>query len=160
LKKLKIYVETSVIGGLIDREPPGRHELARAFLDAIIGGDKFDAFVSVLVIDEIMRAPAQLVQAFHAYLSAGSLSVLERTEEADALARRYVTEGVISERDFNDALHLAIATVNGMDLVVSWNFSHMVNVERIRGINGVNMLAGYPQIDVRSPEEVWNETGR
>ena len=160
MKKLKVCIETSVIGGLIDTEPDGRQALAGAFLGAIIRGDKFDAFVSVLVVDEIMRAPAELVRAFETFLDESGLSVLERTEEADELARRYIAAGVIPPGEFNDALHHAIATVNELDLVVSWNFRHMVNVERIRGVNGVNMLAGYSQIDVRSPEEVWNETGR
>ena len=71
LKKLKVYVETSVIGGLIDTEPPGRQALARALLEALVLGDKFDACISVLVIDEIMRAPEKLVQAFASFLSAG-----------------------------------------------------------------------------------------
>ena len=84
--------------------------------------------------------------------------ILERSAEAEELADRYVSEGIIPESHSDDALHLAMATVAEADMVVSWNFRHMVNVARIRGVNGVNLITGYRQIDVRSPEEVLGET--
>lgn len=76
------------------------------------------------------------------------------TSEALALQERYLAAGVVPESAQEDALHVAIATVHRADLVVSWNFRHIVNVERIRLFNAVNLVEGYQPIEIRSPREV------
>jgi len=79
---------------------------------------------------------------------------IELTEEASDLARRYVQEGILGETKWVDAQHIAVATVARVDVLVSWNFRHMVNLERIRGYNSVNLKAGYPLLEIRTPREV------
>jgi hypothetical protein len=76
------------------------------------------------------------------------------TEEASSLAERYISEGVITTSMRLDAQHIEIATVERVDVLVSWNFEHIVNLQRIRGYNSVNLRAGYPLLEIRSPEEV------
>ena len=80
--------------------------------------------------------------------------VPERTEEADELANRYVKAGLIPARYRNDALHLAVAIINDMDAVVSWNFEHLVRLTTRLGVNGLNKMLGYRDIEIVSPEEV------
>ncbi len=75
-------------------------------------------------------------------------------EESIALANAYLKEGVIAERSLSDARHIAIATVERVDVLVSWNFKHIVNLNRIRMINSVNLKFGYSLIEIRSPMEV------
>lgn len=76
------------------------------------------------------------------------------TEEAFDLAKRYIEEGVLGGGKLVDAEHIAIATVNRVDVLVSWNFKHIVNLQRIRGYNSVNLKCGYPLLEIRSPLEV------
>lgn len=76
------------------------------------------------------------------------------TEEAKKLASQYIAENVVGPTSFEDCLHIAIATLAKADVLVSWNFKHIVNAARIRGYNGVNMKLGYAQIDIRTPYEV------
>ncbi len=158
MTKLTVYVDSSVIGGLIDEEPGTRKSVARAFFERLEEGALFEAYISELVTGEIRRGPEHLVREFSELARKVRFRMVERSEESEELAGRYLSEGVIPESQKNDALHLALATVARVDVVVSWNFRHMVNVARIRGVNGVNLIAGYPQIDVRSPEEVLGET--
>ncbi len=75
-----------------------------------------------------------------------------------SLANRYIDEKVISERSFNDAVHIALATIHAVDALISWNFKHIVNLSRIRLYNSVNLKYGYSTIDIRSPREVLYET--
>lgn len=154
---IRAYLDTSVIGGLLDDDPPDWKATTQDLFTTLERGTILEPYVSVLVVDEVMQGPERLIEVFRDVLGKVSLQVLERTEESEELADRYLSQGVVSPSQRNDALHLAIATVAGLDVVLSWNFRHMVNLSRIRGINGVNLLAGYRQIDVRSPREVLDE---
>ena len=75
-------------------------------------------------------------------------------EEASKLAKIYVSGGIIPERFLNDALHIAIASVNGIDTVVSWNLEHIVKIKTMIGVNKINLDRGYKQIFIVTPEEV------
>ncbi len=76
------------------------------------------------------------------------------SEEAESLAEEYLVRGAVPRKFAADALHIAIATLSPSDLLVSWNFKHIVNVFRIRRYNSVNILLGYRQLEIRSPREV------
>lgn len=153
----EVYVDSSVISGLTDEEPPGRKETARDLFRAMEKGDLFEVHISTLVVDEIMRGPEKVVREFRALVEGVDFNVVEPTDEARRLARRYIDEGILPQGERNDALHLAIAAVEGIGLVLSWNYEHMVNVSRIRAVNAINLVEGYRQIDVRAPEEVGYE---
>lgn len=76
------------------------------------------------------------------------------TDEAIKLAKQYVHENVVGKTSFDDCLHIAVATIQKADILVSWNFKHIVNVYRIRGYNSVNLRAGYQTLEIRSPNEI------
>lgn len=84
----------------------------------------------------------------------GDLVELSATLETEGLAREYVRKGVISDNFIDDARHVSIATVNNLDAVVSWNYGHLVNINKIRGVNVINEIMGYKHIEIVSPEEV------
>ncbi|MCX8081727.1 MAG: hypothetical protein N3F09_10880 [Bacteroidia bacterium] len=78
---------------------------------------------------------------------------IETTEEAIELANEYIKEKVVGQTSYADCLHIALATINLADYLVSWNFKHIVNIERIRGYNSINIKNGYKQLEIRSPRE-------
>jgi hypothetical protein len=83
---------------------------------------------------------------------------VELNEEAVNLTDMYLAENVVGRTSRADCFHIAMATINAVDILISWNFKHIVNVTRIRGYNAVNMKLGYPVIDIRSPKEIiYNE---
>ena len=82
------------------------------------------------------------------------IEAIDFTEKASALAEKYITAGVIGAAKRVDAQHIATATVHRVDVLVSWNFRHIVNLNRIRGFNSVNLRNGYPMLEIRTPWEV------
>ena len=90
-------------------------------------------------------------------LPANSIEYISLDEEAIALANAYLRDGAVAESSLSDARHIAIATIARADILVSWNFKHIVNLNRIRRFNAVNLKLGYPTIEIRSPSEVLNE---
>ncbi|KUG25028.1 hypothetical protein ASZ90_005166 [hydrocarbon metagenome] len=85
------------------------------------------------------------------------VNVASINREIIELSNKYILKDIISAKYKADALHIATATIHRVDLIVSWNFKHMVNVRRIREYNSVNLSEGYPTIDIRSPKEVYND---
>jgi len=76
------------------------------------------------------------------------------SDDAVDLANKYITEKVVGKTSFDDCVHIALATIHRADILVSWNFKHIVNVYRIRGYNSVNLKSGYQTLEIRSPKDI------
>jgi len=103
--------------------------------------------------DELDSAPERVKQLVRS-LPVESIEFVELQENVVELATMYIKENVVGKTSFDDCLHIALATIHKADYLVSWNFKHIVNVERIRGYNSVNIKLGYSTIDIRSPREL------
>jgi predicted nucleic acid-binding protein len=148
MKKLEIYLDTSVIGGLFDDE---FKEQSARLVEGIKGG-KVNGVVSEITIRELEDAPDFVKLEFETY--GKKLKVVQVTEEMKELAENYIKEKIITEKFFGDALHIACATVYQVDLLVSWNFKHIVNFNKISRFNAVNLKNGYKSLQIFSPMEV------
>ena len=149
ISKLRIYVDTSVIGGCEAeefREPSRR--LIRRFTQG-----EMTLVLSPLVVEELRASPRRVREVLLG-VPAAYIETLEVTPEADALAAKYIERGALTQRMLPDALHIANAAIAQVDVLVSWNFKHVVNVQRIRTFNEVNREMGYGPLDIRSPREV------
>ncbi|MEW6675336.1 MAG: PIN domain nuclease [Nitrospirota bacterium] len=111
-------------------------------------------YISDEVIREVSRAPEPRKSQLEGLLREINPLLLEADLEAEELAERYIKEGIIPERYRGDALHIAVAVVNGIDAIVSWNFEHIVKLKTRVMVKGVNRLLGYHEIEICSPEEV------
>jgi predicted nucleic acid-binding protein len=147
--KPRIYIDASVVGGCEDDEFA---EDSVRLMDCFASGD-FIPVVSTLTVQELATAPDE-VRKHLAAVSEARIETLQLDAEAKELAEAYIAEGVITARMRADAQHIAIATVARVDVLVSWNFKHIVNLSRIRGYNSVNLRRGYPTIEIRTPREV------
>jgi predicted nucleic acid-binding protein len=147
--KVRVYVDTSVIGGCLDSEFA---EESRALLDMACRGE-FVLLVSYLLLDELRRAPAA-VKGILDSLPETHIEFLRPSAEAFRLRDRYLAEGIVGSGSSDDALHVALATTARADIIVSWNFKHIVHYDKIRMFNGVNLMQGYPTMEIRSPLEV------
>lgn len=121
-------------------------------LDCFARGD-YVLVVSSLTVQELASAPTE-VQKHLAGVPETYIETCQLSNEARELSEAYISEGVISERMRADAQHIAMATVARVDVLVSWNFKHIVNLKRIRGYNSVNLRRGYPTLEIRAPREV------
>jgi hypothetical protein len=128
----------------------------RRLLEGLAEG-RWDGYISTLVLEEVGRAPESVREKIAMELRRSPLAVLEESPESLALAQTYVSAGAIPADYEDDARHIAIATFNDIRVIVSWNFRHMVNIERKRKINSVNLREGHPLLDLVSPWEVSDE---
>jgi hypothetical protein len=146
--KQRIYIDTSVFGGHFDDE---FKEHTVPLFDRIKAGE-FLILYSTVTQDELENAPEKVKKLVKS-LKAELTEFIETTDEVVDLASEYISENVVGQTSYADCLHIALATINRADFLVSWNFKHIVNIERIRGYNSINIKNGYKQLEIRSPRE-------
>ena len=155
MKKLKLYLETSVWNFYFAQDAPEKKALTVQFFDHITD---YEIFISDLVNKEIARASPAASQRLFTLLEQHQPTKLEITAEVLNLAQQYLDEGVLPASAVNDAIHAAVATVNEMDALLSWNLKHLANLNRIPKINGVNLKQGYSKkLELTTPMEVADE---
>ena len=143
------YLDTSVYGGYFDEEFSVD---TIPFFDRILD-DKIQVFVSSLLIAELAGAPEKVRSLIH-QIPVDQQTFIALTEEANILANRYIEEKVVGQTSRADCQHIAMATLVKADVLTSWNFKHIVNLDRIRGYNRINLLMGYNAIEIRTPKEI------
>jgi len=148
-KKTRIYIDTSIVGGFFDEIFSTE---TRTLFDRLKGGNTIFVISDVLK-RELQNAPPQVRDLLQQY-DDSCFEHVETTVEAEALADRYITEGVVGESCLDDCLHIAIASINKVDVLASWNFKHIVNLNRIKGYNGINMREGYITLEIRNPKDL------
>jgi predicted nucleic acid-binding protein len=147
--KKRVYLDTSVIGGCFDE----KFSVASLKLMECIHVGMYEAMLSQVTFDELLGAPEQ-VRAIIDDFSSEEVSIIPTTQEVDELTDAYLLAKIVTPKYREDAAHIAHATIGGADVLVSWNFRHIVNLLRIEGFNDVNKNNGYPPIEIRSPEEL------
>ncbi|WP_446009806.1 PIN domain protein [Candidatus Electrothrix sp.] len=150
MKIQRIYTDTSVIGGCFDSEfTKWSNGLMQDFR---LG--TFKPLLSEIVSAEIENAPAPVQELYQELLALHSAELISVTEEMVELADGYQQHNILTPKYYDDGLHIAIATVTEADLLVSWNFKHIVRAEKIRLFNAVNLENGYRTVQIYSPREV------
>jgi hypothetical protein len=148
-RTLRVYADTSVFGGCFDDE--FRAESVGFFEEVRAG--RFLLLVSDVTLDELSLAPDS-VRRILADLPPAQMEIIDSSVESNDLKQAYLDAGVVGPASRNDAAHIALATIFGADLVVSWNFKHIVHFEKIAGYEGVNSLRGYRSPKIYSPRGV------
>ena len=150
-----VYLETSVISYYTARPSRDIVTAARQTLTQEWWEDareKFDLYVSVLVVEEAKAGGAEAAQRRLAAIS--GLPILEINVAAEQLGKRLIEEGTIPLSRAEDALHISLATVHGMDFLLTWNFRHINNAEMKARIRTVIEASGYESPVICSPEEL------
>jgi hypothetical protein len=149
MKPLRVYIDTSVIGGCLDEE--FAEDSLRVLEAARLG--RLVLLVSAGVLRELASAPPEVNKVF-ASLPPDVLEDVPLSVEIFALRDAYIAAGVVSPRSLDDAAHVAAATVARADAILSWNFRHIVRLDRIKAYNQVNLRDGYGILTIISPREV------
>ncbi len=151
----RVYIDTSVVGGLFDKEFT---EDTVPFFEAVANG-QFIIFVSDLLEAELLRAP-QHVRDFITTLPVEQIENIRLSQAAAELADQYILAKVVGQTSKADCQHIAMATILKADVLVSWNFKHIVNLDKIRGYNGINYQLGHNMIEIRTPKEIINHDNK
>ncbi|MCF6156865.1 MAG: PIN domain-containing protein [Candidatus Brocadia sp.] len=153
MKKIACYLDTTIFNFVFAEGDAERKDITAKFfnnLPSIAEG----IYISEEVIREISRAPEPRKSQLEDLVRKTNPLLLDIDLETEELAERYIKEGIIPEKYRSDALHIAVTVINGIDVIVSWNFEHIVKLKTRIMVGGVNKLLGYHEIEICSPEEV------
>jgi len=146
---MKVYTDTSVIGGCFDEE---FQQWSNALFTEFIIGTKH-IMLSDLTLQELELARHEVREKVKEIPDQHRVAI-GITDEAVQLAEIYINEGALTNKSYNDALHIAMATLHNSEVLASWNFKHIVNLDRIRLYNSINLRLGYRIIEIRTPREI------
>ncbi|SFD45673.1 hypothetical protein SAMN05518672_10223 [Chitinophaga sp. CF118] len=143
----KIYIDTSVVGGCFDvefKEPS--LELFEVFKTGLM-----KVIYSDIVIMELLPARQEIKDKIDE-IPVNYVIDVENNEEVEKLADTYIQQKVLTNKSYGDALHIALATLNNADTLASWNFKHIVNIDKIKLYNAINLKLGYKTIEIMTPK--------
>ena len=146
MRTVRVYVDSSVIGGAFNTRIA---EATKPFWDTFFHGEII-IIASDVLEDELRKAP-QRAQDFYADLPPSQIEKIVSTDESDTFAERYIVDGVVSKESLDDCKHVAMATLAGADVIVSWNLKHMV--KQSEEYKKVNAKLGYPRINIQTPDK-------
>jgi len=155
MHKLKLYLDTSVINFYFAEDAPEKMAVTRRFFDQELASGKYETYISLLVLDELEETPdpklrEKLVNLARQYVT----EVFPVNDEVDLMAAKFLEAGIVPEKYQDDALHLALALVNNVDYLVSWNFQHIVKLKTKRAVKMYAIKEGYKEFEITTPEEV------
>ncbi len=156
MRKLKVYLDTSVISHLEQEDVPEKMEQTRKVWDILQTG-KYEVVISDLVLAEINECKEPKRTLLKEYLSQINYERVEITEETEEIANEIINERILNPKSFDDCLHIASAILNDCNIIVSWNFKHMVNVDTINGVRRITFAKRYNNIDIYAPYVLLNE---
>ena len=142
MRKLKIYLDTSVISHLYAPDTSDKMNDTLNLWE-IFKQDEYDVYISDTVLTELYDCSQPKRQIMLEYLSQIEYNELEEIDEVTELADKYITAGFLKTKNYDDCMHLAFAVVNYCDIIISWNFKHIVNLKTIQAVNQVNYANGY-----------------
>ena len=147
---LKIYLDTSVVSAYFDDRYPERQKDTVAFWKLLV---EHEFSISELTKTEIQNTQDE-TRKNQMLNHIGNLILVPIDDSVEHLANLYLENGIFSPATLNDALHVATATISRQDILVSWNFRHLVNRRRRARVNEVNIFNGHPTIEIIAPPEV------
>lgn len=149
--KLKIYIDSTIPNYVFNDEYPEKQKSAKALFDRIRQKRVF-AFISPVTVYEIKKSgepkQANMLKLIKV------CTFFQKTPDAEKLAIDYIKQGVFTRTTREDARHVAYAVYYGVDIIVSYNFSHIVRLSTIKKLQAANLILGYPTPEIRSPEEI------
>ena len=151
MKKTTLYLDTSVPSFLFADDSPEKREVTIQFWDILKIG-LYNIVISDILLTEISRSEVPSSQQLEDRLAEIILKIVSVNEDIYSLAQKYIDEGIIPQKYQDDALHIALATYNEADALISWNFKHMVNLKTIRGVNGINRMLGFKELEILTPQ--------
>jgi len=150
MKKLKIYLDTSVISHLDHTDAPDKMADTLKLWSAIRRG-QYDVVISSTTMDELEGCSAEKRELLARYLSDISYNTTKDDLSIVAIAERFIDLGILRQKSFDDCRHIAAAIVSGCDAIVSWNFKHIVNHKTVCGVKAVTAMAGYRDLMIYTP---------
>ena len=153
MKKISLYLDTSVLNFYFAKDSPDEMQVTKELFVEIKRGE-YEAFISATVLEEISKASDAKKRKLLNLVREYKLTILKINEETEELAGKYIKSKIIPKRFEEDAIHIAAAVVNNLDVIISWNFKHIVKLKTKLAVNEISRQEGYKEIEIYSPKEV------
>jgi predicted nucleic acid-binding protein len=150
MRKPKIYLDTSVISYLYQLDAPEKMNDTLALWEEIQAGE-YQAVISEITTKELLNCTEPKRSKMLDYLNEADFEVFSIISEINNLAKEIINHGILTAKSLDDCRHIAAAIVNNCDIIVSWNFKHLVNVRTINGVRAITVPNHYKPIDIYSP---------
>ena len=156
-KKLKIYLDTSVISYLQQEDSQEKTLITNKFWERLRCRDDVDIYISDVTFAELNKCFEPKASFMRQKIREIDFNFIEKDADAENLAKQIIDLGILTEKSRDDCYHIAIAVLEGCNYIVSWNFKHLVNIKTINGVRAITNLQGYSSIDIVSPEMMFQE---
>ena len=150
MRKLKVYLDTSVISHLMQEDVPEKMADTLQLWEMFKSG-AYEVYLSTVTLEEIAACPEPKRSKLRDYMGQIHFTTLDITDEVSEVTKKIIDMGILTKKSFDDCQHIGAAVVNECDCIISWNFKHIVNIKTIRGVRAITNLAGYRTIDILSP---------
>ena len=158
MRKLKVYLDTSVISHLMQEDVPDKMADTRELWEMFKAG-KYDVYLSTVTLEEISGCPEPKRSGLRKFLEQIQYSIIGITDEIEIVAQRIIDMGILTKKSYDDCQHIAAAVVGECNCIISWNFKHIVNIKTIHGVRAITNLTGYKDIDILSPTVLLESEG-
>ncbi|MCI8625452.1 MAG: type II toxin-antitoxin system VapC family toxin [Lachnospiraceae bacterium] len=150
MRKLKVYLDTSVVSYLYQVDAPEKMQNTLDLWE-LFRNKTYEVYISDIVIREISGCNEEKLKILLDYLNQIDYNIIETTEDTVELAGKFIDFGILKQKSFDDCQHIAAAILAGCDIIISWNFKHIVNVKTIRGVKIITTLEGYKDLLIYPP---------
>ena len=150
MRKLKVYLDTSVVSYLYQVDAPEKMQNTLDLWE-LFRNKTYEVYISDIVIREISGCNEEKLKILLDYLNQIDYNIIETTEDTVELAGKFIDFGLLKQKSFDDCQHIAAAILAGCDIIISWNFKHIVNVKTIRGVKIITTLEGYKDLLIYPP---------
>ena len=158
MRKLKVYLDTSVVSHLLQEDVPEKMSDTRQLWEMFKNG-KYDVYLSTVTLEEVSDCPEPKRSELRKFLEQINYTVLDITDEMETVAHKIIDMGILTNKSYDDFQHIAAAVVGECNCIVSWNFKHIVNIKTIHGVRAITNLTGYKSIDILSPTVLLESEG-
>lgn len=150
MRKLKVYLDTSVVSYLYQEDAPEKMQDTLSLWE-LFRQERYDVCLSDIVFDEIGGCRPEKLNRLLDYLEQIDYELIQTDEETVSLAEKFIDFGILKQKSFDDCHHIAAAILAGCDIVISWNFKHIVHVKTVRGVKTITTLEGYKDLLIYPP---------
>ena len=150
MRKLKVYLDTSVVSYLYQLDTPEKMKDTLELWEQFRRG-RYEVYISDIVLDEISGCNQEKLDILLGYLRQIPYSLVQTDEDTVELAEKFIDFGILKKKSFDDCRHIATAIMAGCDIITSWNFKHIVNVKTVRGVKTITTLEGYKDLLIYPP---------
>lgn len=158
MRKLKVYLDTSVISHLMQEDVPEKMADTLQLWELFQKG-VYDVYLSTVTLEEVAACPEPKRSRLREYMGQISYTTLDISDEVLEVAQKIIDMGILTPKSYDDCQHIGAAVVNECDCIISWNFKHIVNIKTIHGIRAITNLEGYKNIDILSPAVLLESEG-